>query len=382
MLPWQAMDVPPQILEVAGRFRIPGRVTGVDPFPGGHINDSFLLEAVEERGVKRFLLQRINGRVFPDPAAILRNVQRVSAHLERELRAQETPDWQRRLLRLLPSIDGPPWWVDESGDFWRVYSFIDGSCSRTRISGPEDAAHAGRAFGDFQRRLAKLPPPPLETVLPSFHDTPARLAALEEAARADPLGRAAECGEELAQARAFAPEAVRIQAGIRSGSLPLRPVHNDCKISNVLFDRESGEALCVVDLDTVMPGSVLHDFGDMMRSMSTRAAEDETDLDRVHVDLGCFESLVHGYREGVKDLLRPAEWKLLVHAGLSITTELAARFLCDHLLGDHYFRIHRPGHNLDRARNQFALARSFAAHRGELEECVRRALTPFRRHGN
>lgn len=368
------MDVPPQIGEIALRFAISGRVTGLEPFPGGLINDSFLLETVAEDRTRRYLLQHINSDVFPRPRQVMRNIERVTRHVLARLRAEGVEDPGRRFLTLVPARDGRAWVEDARGEVWRLYDFIEGTRCLVEVETPAQAAAAGRAFGRFQRLLADLPGGPLAETIPGFHDTPERFAALERAIAADPLGRAAGCREEIAEARRLAPEAGAVVAGLASGLLPLRTVHNDCKMSNVLLDGDDDEALCVVDLDTMMPGSVLYDFGDMVRTMTTRAAEDETDLARIQVEPEFFRALVGGYRQGVGDLLVPAEVELLAFAGKLITMELAVRFLTDHLLGDRYFRIHRPRHNLDRARAQFALVRSLEERLPELERLAAAAF--------
>lgn len=360
------MDVPPQIRELAGRFAVAGRVTGLETWPGGHINDSFLLECVAGDRVRRYLLQRINGDVFPRPHQVMRNIERATVHVLRKLRADRADDLGRRFLRLVPTHDGAAWLEDGRGDVWRLYDFIEGSRCLLAVETPAQAETAGRAFGRFQRLISDLDGPPLHEIIPGFHDTPARFAALERAADVDPLGRAAGCAEELAQLRQLVTDAAVVVDGLANGSLPTRPVHNDTKISNVLLDTRSGEALCVVDLDTLMPGSVLYDFGDMVRTMTTRAAEDETDLSRVVFEPSFYAALLRGYLDGAGDLLVPRERELLAFSGKLITMELAARFLTDHLLGDRYFRIHRPRHNLDRARAQLALVDSLARHLPEI----------------
>ncbi len=368
------MDVPPQIRELADRFALSGRVTGVEPFPGGHINDSFLLEVVAGDQVRRYLFQRINGDVFPRPHQIMRNIERVTEHVTSKLRQAGIDDPSRRFLRLVPTRDGHGWLQDGRGDVWRLYPFIEGTHCYVEVLSPDQAETAGRAFGGFQRLLADLPNGPLHEIIHGFHDTPERFAALERAIDADPLGRAVGCQDLIRFARSLHGDAAVVVEGLADGSLPERAVHNDCKMSNVLLDEASGEALCVVDLDTMMPGSALYDFGDMIRTMTTRAAEDETELDLVRVELPFFERLLRGYLDGVGGLLVERELELLVFSGKLITMELAARFLTDHLLGDRYFRIRRPNHNLQRARAQFELVRSIEAEREAMERMVLAAV--------
>ena len=325
---------------------------------------------VAGQGVQRYLLQRINGDVFPRPHQIMRNIERVTAHVIAKYRADGTDDLERRFLTLVPTRDGHGWLQDGRSDVWRLYPYIEGTRCYLEVHSPEQAETAGRAFGEFQRLIADLPGGPLHEIIQGFHDTPARFAALERAVAADPLGRAIGCQDLIDFARSLHQEAAVVVDGLADGSIPERPVHNDCKMSNVLLDEGADQALCVVDLDTMMPGSALYDFGDMIRTMTTRAAEDETDLDRVVVELPYFERLLRGYLDGAGELLVNRELELLAFSGKLITMELAARFLTDHLLGDSYFRIHRPNHNLDRARAQFALVRSIEANRPAMEAMV------------
>ena len=362
------MKRPPQLvkaqrqppIEIAGRFALPGAVVGVEPFHGGHINDSWILTA----GGERFLLQRVNPRVFPRGDLVMENVARVTALLARGV--DGTPDAHRRALRLVPTADGAHSWADGEGARWRVFPFIERSVSRERAESPEDAHRAARAFGELQRALATLGPPRLHETIPGFHDTPRRVAALERAARADAAGRLAAARAEVADALGSAPLARALADRQASRELPERVAHNDAKMSNVLLDARTGAALCVVDLDTVMPGLALHDFGDMARSMSSDAAEDEPDPSRVSVVAERFAALAQGYQAGAGDLLSRAERGLLVTAARVITYEQAVRFLTDWLEGDVYYKTSRPGHNLERARAQLALLAAFTRSEREL----------------
>ena len=351
------MERPTVLNDVVARFAIDAPVVAVEPFsgPAGHINASYVVTT--PRG-GRFFLQRLNRHVFPDLDALMENVARVTRHVGGP-------------LRLVPTREGLVWARDDQGDVWRLYGFIEGAVARTMASAA-DAERAARAFGAFQRALADLPGPRLHETIPHFHDTPRRLESFECAVQRDSAGRAAEARKEIAQVQGRRELAAVLVKAAASGTVPERIVHNDAKLANVLFDAASGEALCVVDLDTVMPGLALFDFGDLVRSMATRAAEDERDTSRVRLEPELFESIARGYVAATRELLTPAERELLVPAAQVIVFEQAVRFLIDHLEGDRYYRIARPGHNLDRCRTQLALLDALLAGERALEQIVTR----------
>lgn len=354
------------------QFALEGEPVGIGPFPGGHINDSYRVTV--RRGAARltYVLQRINPAVFPDPARVMENVVRVTQHLTRRLQASGVGDWRRRVIALVPARDGASWVTDPDGGNWRLYPFIDARVTE-RAHTPSEAHAAAGAFGQFLQLLADYGGPPLHETIPGFHDTRTRYAALDRAVAADAgarvVGARAEIDAVLAQ-RALADVLPPL---LESGEVPLRVVHNDAKISNVLFDAATGEALGVVDLDTVMPGSALHDFGDLVRSMASPTDEDETHLERVGVRLEFFAALARGFLEAAGVILTPRERELLVFAGRLATLEQAVRFFTDYLDGDHYYRTTRPRQNLDRGRAQLRLFDSLTARAGELEAIVERA---------
>ena len=358
-----ALDSPQQF---AARFALPAPPSAVQVYPGGHINDSYLVDCANTSD--RFLLQRINGDVFPEPSKIMQNIARVSEHVYAKLGSEQP------FLQLVPTHDGAPYLQDEDGDIWRVYAFIEGATMHEAAASPHEAAEAGRAVGEFQLLLNDLPGPRLHEIIPNFHHTPSRFARLHKMLADDPCDRLAGCRQAVDFALSCEPLADRIVDGIAAGELPEQAVHNDAKMSNVLLDAASGHALCVVDLDTVMPGSTLYDFGDMMRTMLCSVAEDERDLERVQVDLDMFAALAEGYLGAARPILNEAELGLLVHSGILISLETGTRFLSDHLNGDRYFRVHRENQNLDRARAQFALVRSIEDQRLALEGIVQQLL--------
>jgi hypothetical protein len=349
-------------------FELPGPLRACAELAGGHINRTYRLTCAGPDGPAAFLLQRLNTAIFTRPAELMENVLRVTAHLRAGF-ARAGGDAVRRVLHFVPARRGGWLHTDEQGGCWRAYAYISARV-QTEVCGPADAEVAGQAFGEFQRRLVDLPPPRLHETLPGFHDTPRRLAALERAAAEDCCGRGGAARAELEFARARRDVADVLAALQRRGVLPERVVHNDAKISNVLLDEQTGAALAIVDLDTVMPGLALHDFGDMVRSMTCRAPEDAPDPGSVALEPDLFAALVRGYLREARTFLLPVERAHLVHAGRLIALEQGVRFLTDHLCGDTYYRTTRAGHNLERARAQFALVESIERQAGELERIV------------
>jgi len=336
----------------ASVFAIDGELVEATPYGSGHINDSYRAVFRQNGGQARYILQRINHRIFKNPVTLMENIERVTSHLAGQV--AEDPDRERRVLRLIPAREGGVLHVDAEGGFWRAYVFVDRATTYNSVESAEQAFQAARAFGEFQRMLADLPAPRLHDTIPDFHHTPKRFAALEQAITADVAGRVVLVGPEIDFALKRKPLAsLLIHAG-----LPERVTHNDTKINNVLLDDETGEGKCVIDLDTVMPGLAAYDFGDMVRTATCRAAEDEQDLEKVRMEFPLFEALARGYLSTASGFLTPEEKESLAVAGKLITFEIGVRFLTDYLSGDTYFKVHRQGHNLDRARAQFKLLES------------------------
>ncbi len=352
------------VAAIAQRFRVDGSIAMVTTIPGGHINDSFRVAMHPERGASRgYLLQRLNPKVFPRPDLVMDNVARVARRLARR---------SARYPALIAARDGHEWITTSSGDVWRMFVFVPGATVRQQVLSPADARAAGQAFGEFLRLLAD-DVIPLHETLPGFHDTRARFARLEAARRADVCHRVSDALPELAAVQAERSLADVLPPLLASGAVPMRAVHNDAKIGNVLLDERTGAPLCVIDLDTVMPGSALYDFGDLVRSATSLSPEDEADLSRVGVRLDLFEALMQGYLEAAGAVLTRPERELLAFAGRLITLEQAVRFLTDHLAGDRYYRIERPGHNLVRCRAQLALFRSLTGQAAALERIVKQS---------
>ena len=325
------------------------------PLGRGHIHETSVARCRSASGeTARFVVQRINGAVFREPEELAANLSCVTEHVRGALRARGVADAERRCLRLVASPAGRTLHRAADGGWWRAFPFLEGTHAIDTPRSPEQAADAARAFGGFVADLADLAPDRLAVTIPAFHDLAARQTALEDAARRDAAGRAGQVAGELDAARRAGD---RLQAApeLAPGALPHRVVHNDCKLNNLLFDDRSSEPVCVVDLDTVMPGSVVFDFGELARTGACPAAEDERDLAHVRVDRDLFRALASGFVAGARGLLSEREIGALALAGPRMALENGVRFLTDHLDGDRYFRIARPGHNRDRARAQLRL---------------------------
>jgi hypothetical protein len=301
----------------------------------------------------------------------MENVDRVTRHALNSLHAEGNREACRRTLTCIPALTGKPYACDAEGNVWRVYPFIERARGYDEIETNEQAYQAARAFGEFQKLAASLGGERLHETIPNFHNTPKRFEALEAAIAADSQGRVAEATIEIAFARAHAAEGSRITDLIASGAIPERVTHNDTKLNNVLLDDVTAEGVCVIDLDTTMPGSALYDFGDMVRTAAPTTREDDPDPANIGVRLDRFEALVKGYLSSAT-FLNDAERANLAFAGKLLTLECGIRFLADFLSGDVYFKIHRPTHNLDRCRNQFAFVKAMEDKMREMEAIVSR----------
>ena len=336
----------------ARAFEIDGEFLEAQSYGSGHINDTYRAFFKNGGAPQRYILQRINHNIFKNPVALMQNVERVTAHLATIV--ADEPDPSRRALHLIPARDGRGWHVDTEGNHWRAYRFIEKARTYDAVESEEQAFQAGRAFGRFQQQLAGLPAPRLHDTIPDFHHTPKRFSALEKAIEVDTAGRAALAKAEIDFALAHKP----MTSVLLDAKLPERVTHNDTKFNNVMLDDATGEGICVIDLDTVMPGLAPYDFGDMVRTTTSPAMEDERDLNKVTMQFPMFEALVRGYMSTAGEFLTKEEKALLAFSGKLITFEIGTRFLTDYLAGDTYFKVHREGHNLDRCRTQFKLVES------------------------
>jgi hypothetical protein len=349
---------------VARQFQICGEFISAGPYGSGHINDTYCAVFSQGGAAVRYILQRINHNVFKTPAALMENVQRVTTHIGRKV--ADEPDYSRRGLTLIPAWDGRMWHCAEDGSYWRTYVFIENARTYDAVESPQQAFQAARAFGRFQKLLADLPAPRLHETVPDFHHTRARFAKLEAAIAADSAHRARLARSEIE----FALNRRAMIGVLQAAGLPERVTHNDTKLNNVMLDDKSGEGICVIDLDTVMPGLVPYDFGDIVRTSTSPAREDERDLSKVRMQFVMFEALARGYLATAAEFLTKAERQHLVFSGKLITFEIGIRFLTDFLEGDTYFKVHREGHNLDRCRTQFKLVESIEQQEDQMSKLV------------
>lgn len=362
----------PELATIAGCFRCEGQFIDATPYGGGHINRTYVLRFVGPEGqMRRYLLQEINHNIFRDPAALMENVERITQHLQEKIRMAGGDPW-REAMNLVPTRDGVFFHRDANGICWRTYLFVEGARAYEMAQSPQHVYHAAKAFGNFQRMLADFPADALHEVLPDFHNTPKRYATFVEAAARDPVGRADDVREEIRFIEQRAAETAVLVGLLNQGRLPLRVAHNDAKFSNVLMDDITGEGLCVIDLDTVMPGTALYDFGDAVRAGAALAAEDEPNAARAGLSLETFEALTRGYLDAARDFLTPTEIDYLPFAARLITLEQAIRFLNDYLNGDTYYQVHRDGQNLDRTRTQIRMIQDMEDKFAEMEAIVAR----------
>ena len=351
----------------------------VRPIGSGHINDTYCAIYDQAGQRVRYIHQRLNHQVFRDPIAVMENVSRVTNHALSRLLENGCTDARRRTLTCIPAMDDKAYALDNHGTFWRTYPFIEGAVGHDEIHTNAQAFEAAKAFGEFQTLASDLTGPRLHETIPDFHHTPKRLEALQIAVADNPMGRAEWVQSEIEFALSRTADCPVITDLIASGEIPERVTHNDTKLNNVLLDQITSRGICVIDLDTTMPGSALYDFGDMVRTATSTAGEDEPDLDRISVRLDRFEALVRGYLTTAV-FLNQIEVANLAFSGKLLTLECGIRFLTDYLAGDVYFKIKRPEHNLDRCRNQFALVRALENSMPAMEKIV--ALESKLQNGN
>lgn len=332
--------------EVAAKFALQGKVTDICLYGEGHINLTLLVTTTE----KRYILQKMNTRVFPDPDSLMANICGVTEHLK--ARDIET-------LNVVPTLEGKSFLKEEA--CYRVYDFIENTVTYQTASDINVFRNSGKAFGEFQNYLAEFDASKLTETIARFHDTPNRFATFKAALEKDEFGRAKDCQKEIDFVLSHEKTYGIAMDGLKDGSLPLRVTHNDTKLNNILMDEKTGEARAVIDLDTIMPGSMLFDFGDSIRFGASTAAEDEKDLNKVHFDIELFKAYAEGYCGAVKDSITKREAELLPYGSYLMTIECGMRFLTDYLSGDTYFATKYEGHNLVRCRTQIQLAAEMEA---------------------
>lgn len=356
---------------IAEGFALRGAYLEARPYGSGHINDTYVA-AFSQAGTRvRYIVQRINHRIFADPEGLMENILRVTEEAWRRLQeGSGVLDVSRRTLRVIPGRDGRPFVRDPEGAFWRCYPFIEGARTYDVVQNAGQAYEAARAFGFFQSLASNLDGPRLKETIPDFHNTRARFDRLARAVEADAKCRLREVGPEWDFIRRRENVVDVLLDRVARGDIPERVTHNDTKLNNVMIDDATGAGICVIDLDTVMPGLTLYDFGDMVRTATSPVAEDETDVSRVVMQMPMFEALARGYLSSAGQFLTEAERSHLAFSGKLIALETGIRFLTDYLEGDVYFKIKHPAHNLDRTRTQLALVASIEAQEDAMRDLV------------
>ena len=358
---------------ICKHFETPGSFVDAHPFGSGHINDTYLVTH-DDNGIRVLtVLQRINHEIFKDPPSVMENILRVTNHIREKLRAEGADNISRRVLTVLQTHSGNANWRDHDGNFWRQYVFIENGKTYDTPQSPELVYRAAKAFGRFLKMLEDLPGPPLNVSIPDFHNGFKRLLTFQEVLLANPYNRAKNAKPEIEFVLQYAYILDELSQLVSKGLVPIRTTHNDAKINNVIFDADTGESLCIIDLDTVMPGAILYDFGDMVRTYTCPAPEDEKDLSKVELKTDLFESLVRGFLEETAEFIAAAERRYLLFGGKAITFEQAVRFLTDYLRGDVYYRTSYSEHNLDRCRTQLKLMQSIMQQEEILSAIVERS---------
>lgn len=356
---------------VLPQFQLPEEYQDITLFDNGHINQTYKVTYGTGEDKESYIVQGINSYVFKKPEEVMENIAEITRFMKQKLK-ERGGDYKRGVLDFLETTDGKNYYQDENGEYWRAYRFVDHSKTYDVITDTKILYNSGKAFGEFQQMLADFPMNKLKETIPGFHDTPQRLKSFFDIVESDPLGRAKEAEKEIEFIRAHTEVAERLIRMQRGGELPLRVTHNDTKFNNVLIDTDTGEAICVIDLDTVMPGLCAYDFGDAIRFAASSAAEDETDLSKVYLDMDYYEAFTKGYMEASGKDLTQNEIDTMALGAITITLELASRFLADHIDGDRYFHIHHENHNLERAKNQLKLVEDMEAKYSMMCEIVKK----------
>jgi Ser/Thr protein kinase RdoA (MazF antagonist) len=358
-----------QLQDISRQFQIYGEILHAETCKIGHINETYSA-TYDQGGTRvRYIHQKINTTVFKEPVGLMNNVMRVTTHVRKRLEMSGTKDLTRRSLIVVPTRDGRSFYRNGDGECWRTFVFVEGVETFEAVQSPGQAFEAGKAFGEFQHLLVNLPGERLSETILDFHHTRKRFAVLQKAIQNDHFNRAKVARPEIEFALKHEPLVDVILNAMSKRKIPERITHNDTKFNNVMLDTQTGQAMCVVDLDTVMPGCALYDFGDMVRTTTSPTLEDERDLSKVKMQMAMFKKLAEGYLSAATFLTR-AERALIAFSGKLITFEIGIRFLTDYLSGDTYFRIHRPDHNLDRCRTQFKLVESIEHQEAAMQKYV------------
>ena len=360
----------PELDGICAAFDCPGTWISSCPIPSGHINDTYCSEFDESGRRVKYVNQRINHKVFREPDLLMENIERVTRFAREQISAAGG-DPDRESLTIVPTREGRSFHRTPEGSYWRMFLYIDGARTYDRVGNVRHVYAASKAFGNFQKMLSGLPGGRLHETIPNFHHSRKRYDALREAVEFDPVRRAGGVKPEIDFVLAREQDTGVVVDGLGSGRIPERVTHNDTKLNNVMIDDCTGEGICVIDLDTVMPGSALYDFGDSVRLVAATADEDERDLGKVGFDIVMFDRLAAGYLDAAREFLVPAETELLAFSAKLLTLECGIRFLTDHLKGDVYFKVHRADHNLDRARTQFKMVAEMERRMADMEAVIR-----------
>ena len=364
-------DVMENINSVISAFKFKGELESAELYGSGHINTTYLLTFLNGGKEERYILQNLNSNVFKDIENLMENVFSVTNYLREQIKA-EGGNENRETLHYIKTVDGKKFYVDGDGKYYRAYVFVENSVSYNSAESAEMFGESGRAFGKFQRLLSDFPAETLHETIPDFHNTAKRYETeFLPAAKADVAGRRATCEREIDFVNARRGYCSRFVDMINNGTLPLRVTHNDTKLNNVMFDKDTGKAVCVIDLDTVMPGLALYDFGDSVRFGANTADEDEKDLSKVGIDLDYFEAYARGFLSEAGHSLKREETDNLAFASLLMTFECGMRFLTDYLNGDTYFKTAYADHNLVRAKNQFGLVVSMEQNMSKMRSIIK-----------
>lgn len=356
---------------VIGNFQIPGDLLDIKPSGSGHINDTFVANFKQGKDVNPYLLQRINKSVFKNPPQLMDNVVRVTDHIREKLTSQGCKDISRRVLIPISTRRGVPFFEDRGGDFWRVYIFITGASTYDTLASPEQGYEIAKAFGGFIGMLRDLPGKTLHRTIPHFISGPFRLKQFHEVLASDPMDRTRGARAEIDFLQQHEDLFFSFHRLVETGRIPVRITHNDTKINNVMIDDRTGKGLCVVDLDTVMPGITLYDFGDLARTTIGSRGEDEVDVHLIKLRMNYFEAILKGFIAAAGDFLLEEEINNLVLGVKVVALIIGVRFLTDYLDGDKYFKISRPLHNLYRCRTQLKLVQLVLDHEEEMLKLVR-----------
>jgi len=359
-----------QLRDISTRFHIYGEIMHAEACKIGHINETYTATYGQGGNQVRYIHQKINGKVFKNPIQVMENVDRVTKHIRQKLTEMSEADVTRKVLVIVPSRDGKCYYQDQDGHYWRTFVFIENIRTYESVLSSKQAFEAGKAFGKFVYLLSDMKGPRLHETIPQFHDVRMRFDAFIKALEKDHFNRAKLAQKEIKFYQQKETFVRKLEKALKAGEIPERITHNDTKFNNVLLDVETNEEQCVVDLDTVMPGNILYDFGDMVRTTTSPTVEDELDLRKVRMRMPFFKNLAKGYLSATQGILTKKEKKMMAFSGKLMTFTIGLRFLTDYLSGDTYFRVHRPQHNLDRSKTQLKLAQSIERQEEKMQQFV------------